>query len=307
MSYLYDPFNSDWVSIDAFGRPHTWPVRRQRTRVFGSPIPDVVPSLQQMAQRYWARNAYLVQAKQLREEGKLSILAGMSQDAILVINEAEAAGWHCYRSNNNHVICRAPDGKTTFAVARTLYGGIARKKLRDLKKWKDKHPQEEAVSEDIAQSSGTPEPTVESEVEIPSRKDGEIRMKQQRLSNGATRLVCAKCGWIGQTARSVAQHYLAAHTDRSMRAAATRRQNKSKVNGTMAAIPSLPESTAKILPAQTRSLPDSDALLNQVRSLLRVVPDSEITQLRAENAALRKEVEVMRSERQALRDLLSNS
>ena len=108
------------------------------------------------------------------------------------------------------------------------------------------------------------------------------------LSNGQERLVCKRCGWIGQTQRSVAMHYNH-HTQADRKA--TRE----------AAAPPVTQVATEHHPRS-----DSDeGVLNQIRALLKVTPEAEVAELRARIVGLESELRAMREEREALKQLLA--
>lgn len=197
-------------------------------------------------------------------------MLGLSKDALALVHAYEEAGWTWRFSTKNHVVATSPCGESE-AVSRNLYGKLARQKFRALERWKvENRVESTAVEEPPVQNLNGTELEVVKMSRV-SSPDGKIRVVKQELSNGAHRFACAKCGWIGTTSRSVAQHFGHQHTPR-----------KSENNG--------------VSPAED--------ILAQIRSLVGTVDASEVAQLRAENEALRSENAAMREERAALRDLL---
>lgn len=203
----------------------------------------------------------------------------MTQEATDLLHAYEEAGWKHRWSSKNHLVVYSPDGKVTHGIPPSIYGKTARQRMRALEKWKEEHPvepQESDAGQTLPAVQPLDSPTSVVKVEPqPSAKDGVLRVVQEYLANGESRYVCAECQWIGQSHRSVTQHYGFQHA---------------------------PRGVALKPPA---SWNDEHALLQQVRSLLGVVPEAEVAQLRAENAALRSELDAMRAEREALKDLLS--
>lgn len=232
-----------------------------------------------------------------------------SEQAKQFLKTADSYGWVCSRTSNGHWLCKAPDGQTKITIAPKMYGKVARSYLSRLEKWMEGNPTPEperpAPEAPQVTRTGPSAPVV-----LPYRTaNGKLSKAMVKVlypdRRNETMLRCADCDFempedspVLVMVRHRRKHSPNPQGWKAVQAARDRKKQAAQQDEEFQRALS---STAEPEPVEEPEpqSPQGDSGITEEAAV------AALMGLLRERNELRKEVERLRAERQALRELLT--